>query len=90
MILLISYDLNKPGQDYSNLHKEIKRAGSWWHHLESTWLISTDLGPEKWHERLIRHMDENDHLLVIEVCDNYQGWLPKKAWEWLNRRNFRY
>ena len=89
MILLISYDLNRPGQNYNSLHEEIKKAGTWWHHLESTWIISTSHGPEKWEQRLRRHMDENDSLLVIEVCNNYSGWLPDKAWKWLQERRFR-
>jgi hypothetical protein len=37
--LLIGYDLDKPGQDYSNLVAEIKRLGAWWHNLDSTWLV---------------------------------------------------
>lgn len=89
MILLISYDLNRPGQDYSSLYEEIKKAGTWWHHLDSTWIISTNQTPEQWQERLKKHMDDNDNLLVIEVCNNYQGWLPEKAWKWLRERNYR-
>lgn len=89
MILLISYDLNRPGQNYDGLYKEIKKAGTWWHHLDSTWIIDTNLSPDDWQSRLQKHLDDNDHLLVIEVCDNYQGWLPDKAWKWLNARNYR-
>lgn len=89
MILLISYDLNRPGQDYSSLYEEIKKAGTWWHHLDSTWIISTNQTPEQWQERLKKHMDDNDNLLVIEVCNNYQGWLPEKAWKWLRERDYR-
>ncbi len=88
MILLISYDLSDPGQDYSGLYEEIKKAGTWWHHLDSTWVISTKASPDEWQERLRRHIDENDSLLVIEVTNNYQGWLPERAWEWLNKRNW--
>ena len=88
MILLISYDLNKPGQDYSALYDEIKRAKTWWHHLSSTWIISTDKTPGEWTKILRKHMDDNDSLLVIEVCKNYQGWLPDRAWKWLRNRNY--
>ncbi|WP_209021761.1 hypothetical protein [Nocardioides sp. 503] len=35
--LLITYDLNTPGQGYTALHDEIKSLGAWWHHLDSTW-----------------------------------------------------
>ena len=89
MILLITYDLNRPGQNYNDLYKEIKKAGTWWHHLDSTWIISTSSTPAQWQKRLQKHMDDNDNLLVIEVCDNYQGWLPDKAWKWLKERKFR-
>lgn len=88
MILLISYDLRDPGQDYSGLYKELKKAGTWWHHLDSTWIISTNTGPDEWQERLRKHMDDDDSLLVIEVTNNYQGWLPERAWEWLNKRKW--
>ena len=87
-MLLISYDLNNPGQNYSALHNEIKKAGTWWHHLDSTWIISTNSSPNEWTERLRKHMDDNDYLLVIEVCENYNGWLPKKAWEWLGNVDY--
>lgn len=89
MILLITYDLNKPGQNYDALYEEIKKAGTWWHHLDSTWIINTEHTPTDWQKRLQKHVDENDGLLIIEVCDNYQGWLPEKAWKWLNERKFR-
>lgn len=89
MMLLISYDLNTPGQKYDALYEEIKKAGTWWHHLDSTWIISTSASPEEWQRRLRQHMDDNDNLLVIEICNNYNGWLPKKAWEWLRERTFR-
>lgn len=84
MLLLITYDLNKPGKNYSGLHEEIKTAGWWWHHLDSTWIIKTDQGPEYWYNKLSKHLDQTDNILIIEVTKNYYGWLPKKAWEWLS------
>jgi len=47
-VLLIGYDLNKPrgDRDYPDLIEAIKAiSGSWWHHLDSTWLIETDKTP---------------------------------------------
>lgn len=43
--LLISYDLKKPGRDYSGLTNVIKVIGgiSTIHLLESAWLVSTTL-----------------------------------------------
>ena len=83
MILLITYDLKKPGQDYSNLYEEIKTEGWWWHHLDSTWIIKTNNGPEYWYKKLAPHLDTNDFIFICELKNNYYGFLPKKAWEWL-------
>lgn len=85
MMLLITFDRNGVHQDSSRLHKEIKTAGRWWHHLESTWIVSTDLTPAQWADRLRRHLDSGDHLLVIEIARNYDGWLPDAAWSWLDK-----
>ena len=84
MILLINYDLKKPGQDYTALYNAIKGAPSWWHYLESTWIIRTNETPQVWSERLRRVMDINDHILVVDITSRPRwGWLPQKAWEWL-------
>ncbi len=88
MVLLITYDLKRPVQQYAALHAEIKRYGTWWHHLESTWIIETSESPKEVYSKLLTHIDQNDNLLIIEVKPNYWGWLPQKAWEWLGKRTY--
>ncbi|NLD38347.1 MAG: hypothetical protein GX654_15915 [Desulfatiglans sp.] len=83
MLLLITYDLKKPGQDYSKLYEAIKSEGWWWHHLDSTWIVKTNNGPEHWYNKLSQHLDANDYIFICELKDNYYGFLPNKAWEWL-------
>jgi hypothetical protein len=39
---LIGYDLNKTGQDYTTLINKIKTLGTWWHCLDSTWIIKSN------------------------------------------------
>ena len=51
-ILLVTYDLNKPNQDYETLYEILKSAPSWWHHLDSTWLIRTEETPNQWYQKL--------------------------------------
>lgn len=45
MVHDITYDLRKPGQDYTPLYEAIKALGtSYKHDMQSTWLVaSTDL-----------------------------------------------
>lgn len=81
----ISYDLKAPNRDYTGLYDAIKSAYPWWHFLESTWLIKTAETPSDIWNRLHKHIDTNDRLLIIEVRDNVQGWLAKEAWDWIHQ-----
>ncbi|MCL4874202.1 hypothetical protein KJ039_08980 [bacterium] len=80
----INYDLKAPGRNYDALYDEIKKTGRWWHYLESTWLVSTTETAEQIWNRIGKHIDKNDYMLIIEVRNNTQGWLPKDAWDWIN------
>ena len=89
MIYAVNYDLKKPGQNYNDLHEAIKGCGTWWHHLGSTWLVDTNLSAAGIWSRLEPHVDKNDSFLVIGVTADYQGWLPKDAWEWIHARKLK-
>lgn len=41
---LIGYDLNRPRNDtdYPDLIEAIKAFGTWWHYLDSTWIVKSD------------------------------------------------
>jgi len=86
MVYLISYDLVNPGQRYKKVHEEIQSLGHWAKPLESTWFVDTTLNASQISERVLKHMDANDYLLVIAVKRDYQGYLKKEIWEWLNKR----
>lgn len=67
-ILMIGYDLNKKdGEDYKELHDAIKEIGSWWHCLESTWLVKTDKEVVDVRDKLVAHLHGNDKLVVVKV-----------------------
>lgn len=82
-VYCVSYDLKKPHQDYSALFSELKASSSWWHYLDSTWLIATLESADQLCDRLRKHMHADDNLLAIEVESDYSGWLPEKAWQWI-------
>ena len=89
MLYAINYDLKHPGRDYSGLHGAIKTCGDWWHYLGSTWLVDSSLDAAGISSRLMPYIDRNDRLLVIGVTKDYEGWLPKEAWIWIDARNAR-
>jgi hypothetical protein len=65
---LIGYDLDKPGQNYEVLFAAIKAlTASWWHCLDSTWIIKSDSTAVAIRDLLIPHIDKNDKLLVVQL-----------------------
>ena len=85
MLYIISYDLNKPGQNYPELYKAIKTCGSWSHRLDSTWLVDSNLYAQSISDRITPHIDKNDYLLVFRLSKDHQGQLPQKTWDWINK-----
>ena len=80
---IVSYDLNKPGQNYENLYEELKKSPRWWHFWDATWIIATSESPKQIWSRMKPHTDSSDNVLIIRACADYSGFLPKKAWEWI-------
>lgn len=84
--LLIGYDLNRPGQNYPELFDAIKALGTtWWHHLDSTWIVVANLTPVQVRDRLGRHLDAGDELLVMDVSGDAAAWkgFDERGSQWL-------
>lgn len=65
---LITYDLSQPGRDYSGLYEAIKGVGStWWHCLESNWIVKTNSNAVAIRDTILPHIDSNDKLLVVKL-----------------------
>lgn len=87
---MISYDLNKKGQDYESLYKAIKDSstGAWMHYLDSTWIITSYLSADEISRNLQKVTDNNDLFFIAEITKNYAGWLPENAWKYLRENIF--
>jgi hypothetical protein len=89
MVLLINYALQNQFKDYRPLFEAIKNCGPWWHFMDTTWIVNTVRTPDTVSRHLQSFIDtDSDYLLVIRLQKNYQGWLPKDAWDWLNNKQF--
>jgi len=82
---LITYDFEGAATKYSALFEEIKSFKGWWHYLDRTWLITSELSAKEIYAKLKPHLDTDINLLVIVVGKDRQGWLPAKAWDWFKR-----
>ena len=68
---MIGYDINSEGSNYSStnsaLIEKIRDAfPTWWHHLDSTWLVVTDKSASEIRDKLKPCLDNDDELLVMK------------------------
>lgn len=84
-VLLITYDLRKPGQDYKGFYQVIKNY-AWARLSESSYAIETDKSPETIYNELRHHMDDNDNLMVITLTSPWYGYNGKDVIDWLQKR----
>lgn len=83
---LIGYDLNKTGQDYETLINKIKGlTNTWWHCLDSTFIIKTDLTAVQIRDYLVSFIDSNDELLVARLSGEaaWNNGFSDKCSDWL-------
>jgi hypothetical protein len=86
-VQMIGYDLNRPrGEaDYPELIDAIKRKyPTYWHHLDSTWLVKTSESSKSIRDLLRRYIDDGDELLVAKL-DGEAAWagFGEQASKWL-------
>jgi len=81
--ILIGYDLNSPGQVYDSLTEVIKELGPWWHRLDSTWLVKTELSCAGVRDGLKAHLDSGDELLAIDVTSRSWAGTGFDSYDWL-------
>jgi hypothetical protein len=85
--LLISYDLGQPetAASYRELIAAIKALGDWAKPLKSEWFVLTGLTASVVRDRLKRHLDANDRLMIIELKTS--DWatvrLPTDVTDWM-------
>lgn len=82
---VIGYDLHPTrGETYSELIGAIQAYGTWWHHLDSTWVIVTSATAKSVRDNLWQHMKADDQLLIVESA-HVGAWngFNEKGSQWL-------
>jgi hypothetical protein len=72
--LLISYDLNTPGQNYAKVIEAIKSLGTWAHVHKSFWYVKSSHGAEYARNEIWKAMDESDTVYVVDATNNTAAW----------------
>lgn len=84
-LYLITYDLKGKNKDYSSLYETIKSYKTWWHYMESTWIIKTSESSGSITKKLIKNVEDIDALLVVRLSEDFNGIQSEKSWEWIER-----
>lgn len=87
-IILVTYDLKTPGQDYKPVHDYLKTF-SWCKGLESVWLLDTNVPTKTIRVTLQGLVDGNDKLFVTRLSQDWSSynyfcgdWLNDPARNW--------
>jgi len=64
---MVGYDLGKPGRDYDGLAEYLKSFGSYWHNLDSTWIIVSGDTAASIRDGASDFLDSSDKLLVAQI-----------------------
>jgi hypothetical protein len=65
--LLITYDLDKPGQNYDAVRSRIESLGKWQPIQRSVYYLHTALSAQEAHSAIWSAMDVNDRIVVANV-----------------------
>lgn len=84
MSYIITYDLNKSGQNYNKLEETIKAYGAWAKIATTTFIIVTTESSEQIRNKLRATIDSNDKLFVAKLSGE-AAWngITQKIGEWL-------
>jgi hypothetical protein len=88
-IFTVGYD-EREGEDYTALIKALQGFSGWWHCLDSTWLIESNMSAIQIRDHLWPNMHKGDKLLVLYYLPAKSGgqyaWqgFDKNCGEWLN------
>jgi hypothetical protein len=75
-----------PGQQ-QEIEESFNKARDWLRYAPDCWIIYTSISPTVWSERLrsLKTMEDCKFLICEVNLKNKGGWLPKSAWDWMNK-----
>ncbi len=83
--MFVTFSLRNPDKDYTDFFVTLRgNALNWWHFIEQTCVVTTYRDADTLAKLLIPHIEKTDSVLVAQITPHeFQGWLPKEAWDWL-------
>jgi hypothetical protein len=74
--ILIAYDVHPlRGEGYERLIAELRLLGTWWHHLETVWIVRSQHTIGAISSRLKSLIGPEDQLLVVDISGDTARWI---------------
>lgn len=84
--ILVTYDLNKSGQNYDALIEKIKTLGAWAKVQQSVWYLHTSYSANEVLNHLTKVTDFNDSIFVANMSDASWIGLPVKVQQFIQEQ----
>lgn len=85
-VRIITYDLNRPGQNHAEVLKKIKDDYVWARLSESSYAVETSQQPSTIFEAFKPLLDQNDTFLVLTLTSPWAGRADQEVLDWLRKR----
>ena len=85
---IITYHLKNTWENYSEFYEAIKESYPEFQHFqEEAWLVKTDDTAKEIIAKIKPFLKRGDTIFVVEITDNYEGFIAKSVWKWLKLEN---
>jgi hypothetical protein len=85
-VYIVAYRINAAATDSGQTLEAIKKLGiGWMHYIPNSVLLYSNDSAETIGKNIFKLMTKDDYVIVIRITKDYYGWLPQRAWDWLNK-----
>lgn len=83
-LYLVTYALNRPGQDYQTVAELTKGLGTCYRFSDSVYLVKSVLDFQDFSQSATRYADPSDRIIIAKVDGKINGLLSDEQWDWIN------
>jgi hypothetical protein len=82
---VICFALHGPPSAYRDFFEELQECDAWMHYVQNAWIVLSRRPLMDLAKNLRGKIRTGDWLMVMPAKGPVDGWLPKEAWEWINK-----
>ena len=86
-VYLVSYKIdpkNLETRDYGDLVAALKEYDDYCRVFDNQWFVCSEGTADDIHGNLTQYLHKDDYIFIIEMGDNYRGFLPDSVVDWFN------